>query len=45
MTEFTLGIIGEISAIPPKKVLTYGKVARRAGNPRGTRQGVRGLHT
>jgi len=45
MTEFTLNVIRIIRAIPIGKVLTYGKIAAIAGNPRGARQVVRVLST
>ncbi|MBN1647900.1 MAG: MGMT family protein [Spirochaetales bacterium] len=45
MTEFTEQVIQIIQSIPPGKVLTYGKVAAMAGNPRGARQVARILHS
>ncbi|MFX1501492.1 MAG: MGMT family protein [Promethearchaeota archaeon] len=36
--EFTQNVIKIIKSIPVGKVLTYGKVAKLAGNPRGARQ-------
>jgi len=38
MTEFTEKIIFYIKNIPKGKILTYGKVALLAGNPKGARQ-------
>lgn len=38
MTIFTLNIINIIKSIPAGRVMTYGKVATLAGNPKGARQ-------
>lgn len=38
MTEFTEHVIEVISSIPKGKVMTYGAIAKTAGNPRGSRQ-------
>lgn len=38
MTEFTKKIVYFIKNIPEGKVLTYGRVAALAGNPKGARQ-------
>ena len=45
MDSFTERVIYVIKHIPRGKVVTYGKVAALAGNPRGARQVVRVLHT
>jgi methylated-DNA-protein-cysteine methyltransferase-like protein len=37
-TNFTLDVIRIIKNIPVGKVLTYGKIAKLAGNPRAARQ-------
>ena len=37
-TEFTQDVIKIIKNIPVGKVLTYGKIAKLAGNPRAARQ-------
>jgi methylated-DNA-protein-cysteine methyltransferase-like protein len=37
-SDFTLKIIKLIKNIPEGKVLTYGKIAKLAGNPRAARQ-------
>ncbi|MBY8985222.1 MAG: MGMT family protein [Candidatus Lokiarchaeota archaeon] len=37
-TEFTQSVIDIIRSIPQGKVLTYGFIARLAGNPRAARQ-------
>ncbi len=37
MTEFTRRVIDIVKAIPEGTVMTYGDVARAAGNPRGAR--------
>ncbi len=42
---FTQSAIDVIKSIPKGKVMTYGQVARMAGNPRGARQVVRILHS
>ncbi len=44
-TEFTERVIGIIRSIPEGRVMSYGSVARVAGNPGGTRQVVRILHS
>lgn len=38
MQPFTQRIVKVVSSIPPGKVLTYGRVAELAGNPRAARQ-------
>lgn len=38
MNEFTEKVIHIIQQIPDGKVMTYGQVAKTAGNPRGARQ-------
>ncbi|SDH27694.1 methylated-DNA-protein-cysteine methyltransferase related protein [Alteribacillus persepolensis] len=45
MTSFTKNIVTIILNIPAGKVMTYGQVARLAGNRRAARQVVRVLHT
>ncbi|GEN88865.1 MGMT family protein [Oceanobacillus sp. FSL W8-0428] len=45
MTPFTHEVIKIIQQIPPGKVMTYGQIAREAGNPRAARQVVRILHS
>lgn len=45
MKAFTANVITVLQQIPKGKVMTYGQVARVAGNPRGARQVVRVLHT
>ncbi|MFD1416001.1 MGMT family protein [Oceanobacillus jeddahense] len=45
MTPFTEEVIKIIRKIPPGKVMTYGQIAREAGNPRAARQVVRVLHS
>jgi len=42
---FTQGILDVIQAIPEGCVLSYGRVAALAGNPRGARQVSRILHS
>ena len=44
-TDFTQDIIKIIKSVPSGKVLTYGLVAKLAGNPRGARQVSRVLHS
>ena len=44
MTPFTTRVIDVIKSIPWGKVMTYGQIAARAGNPRGARQVARILH-
>ena len=38
VTEFTENVIKLIQNIPKSKVLTYGRIAKLAGNPQGARQ-------
>lgn len=45
MDRFTERVVHVIKSIPKGQVLTYGKVAALAGNPRGARQVARVLHT
>lgn len=45
MTEFTKNVIMIIKSIPKGKVMTYGLIARVAGNPRGARQVSRILYS
>lgn len=45
MESFTERVVHVIKHIPRGKVLTYGKAAAVAGNPRAARQVVRILHT
>jgi methylated-DNA-protein-cysteine methyltransferase-like protein len=45
MTTFTKKTIQIIQEIPYGKVMTYGQIAKRAGNARAARQVVRVLHT
>nr|MDO8113177.1 MGMT family protein [Candidatus Sigynarchaeota archaeon] len=42
---FTRRVVAIIKQIPPGKVLTYGLIAKLAGNPRGARQISRILHS
>ncbi|HME52074.1 MAG TPA: MGMT family protein [Candidatus Lokiarchaeia archaeon] len=42
---FTTRVVTIIKRIPPGNVLTYGLIARFAGNPRGARQVSRILHS
>lgn len=42
---FTERVIEVIKKIPPGKVMTYGQIARCAGNSRAARQVVRILHS
>jgi methylated-DNA-protein-cysteine methyltransferase-like protein len=44
-SDFTQDVIKIIKSIPSGKVLTYGLVAKMAGNPRGARQVSRILHS
>jgi len=37
-SEFTQEVVKIIQSIPKGKVLTYGKIAKMAGNPRAARQ-------
>lgn len=43
--EFTKRVIIVVKSIPEGKVATYGQVAFLAGNPRGSRQVARILHS
>jgi methylated-DNA-protein-cysteine methyltransferase-like protein len=45
MNDFTEQVIEILLSVPVGKVVTYGQVARLAGNPRGARQVVRILHS
>ncbi|MFD1064663.1 MGMT family protein [Oceanobacillus locisalsi] len=45
MTPFTQEVIKIIQQISPGQVMTYGQIAREAGNPRAARQVVRVLHS
>lgn len=45
MTEFTRNVIEIIQNIPEGKVMTYGQIARNAGDPWGARQVVRILNS
>lgn len=45
MESFTKQVIEVIQKIPPGKVMTYGQIARCAGNSRAARQVVRILHS
>ncbi|MCF6411713.1 MGMT family protein [Pseudalkalibacillus salsuginis] len=45
MQPFTEKVVQIIRIIPPGKVMTYGQIAKLAGNPRGARQVVRILHS
>ncbi|MGX8237534.1 MGMT family protein [Exiguobacterium undae] len=45
MNPFTLEVVQIIRSIPPGRVMTYGQVARLAGNPRAARQVARILHS
>lgn len=45
LESFTMGVIRIIQEIPESKVMTYGQIARCAGNPRAARQVVRILHS
>jgi len=45
MTDFTEKVVGIILAIPEGFVCTYGQIAAAAGNPKGSRQVSRILHT
>ena len=44
-SEFTDRVIEVIRGIPHGRVMTYGEMALAAGNPGGTRQVVRILHS
>ncbi|MCT2535739.1 MGMT family protein [Aquibacillus koreensis] len=45
MNSFTDKAISIIKSIPEGQVMTYGQIARSAGNPHGARQVARLLHT
>lgn len=45
MNDFTQIVISIIKNIPKGKVMTYGQIARLAGNTKGARQVSRILHT
>ena len=45
LEAFTMGVISIIKEIPESKVMTYGQIAKCAGNPRAARQVVRILHS
>jgi methylated-DNA-protein-cysteine methyltransferase-like protein len=45
MTEFSEEVIKIISCIPEGRVISYGRIAEIAGNPRGARQVSRLLHS
>lgn len=45
MLLFTERVIEIIKEIPEGKVMTYGQIAKEAGNPRAARQVSRILHT
>lgn len=45
MLPFTQKVINIIKAIPPGKVLTYGRIAALGGKPNGARQVSRFLHS
>jgi len=45
MTQFTEEVLIIIQKIPYGRVMSYGQVARLAGNARGARQVVRILHS
>ena len=45
MTDFTKDVIEIIRSIPKGKVMTYGQIATKAGNPWGSRQVSRILHS
>ncbi len=44
-TAFTTSVLAVLKAIPHGRVLTYGRAAALAGNPRGARQVSRLLHS
>ena len=44
MQPFTQTVIAIIRSIPPGRVMTYGRIAALAGNPRAARQVARILH-
>ena len=45
MIPFTQEVVGIIRSIPAGRVMTYGQVARLAGNPRAARQVARILNS
>lgn len=45
MEPFTKRVVEMIKDIPVGKVMSYGQIARLAGNPRGARQVARILHS
>ncbi|MHA2100991.1 MAG: MGMT family protein [Candidatus Kariarchaeaceae archaeon] len=45
MDDFTSEVVEIIGSIPEGKVMTYGGIAKLAGNPRGARQVSRILHS
>ncbi|MFZ0076719.1 MAG: MGMT family protein [Exiguobacterium undae] len=45
MNPFTLKVVQIIRSIPSGRVMTYGQVARLAGNPLAARQVARILHS
>lgn len=45
MIPFTQEVMAIIRSIPAGRVMTYGQVARLAGNPRAARQVARILHS
>lgn len=45
MKPFTVNVIKIVQSIPSGKVMTYGQIAKAAGNSRGARQVVRILHS
>lgn len=45
MNEFTENVINIIKQIPEGYVMTYGQIAANAGNPWGSRQVARILHS
>ncbi len=45
MENFTERVLAIVQKIPPGKVMSYGQIARFAGNPRGARQVSRILHS
>ncbi|MCK4694923.1 MAG: MGMT family protein, partial [Candidatus Cloacimonetes bacterium] len=45
LSSFYIRVIGIIKKIPEGKIATYGQIAKYAGNPQGTRQIARILHS
>lgn len=45
MQPFTMKVLEIIKEIPEGKVMTYGQIAKLAGNPRAARQVARILHS